>query len=153
MRDVMAALDSGVGLGRPLVARRPSTWWDVHHAATAGVYVLMLWPGWVVVEALPHWRALAHIGLVCLATLATALRLHLWFGQRQYPAHVAATRQRWWPVLMGVDTVYAAVIGVLAIYAAETHLAAAVIAAGLAVGLAVASLVIEPATRRAEGGS
>lgn len=152
MHDVIAAFDGGPAGAAALDApRRRSSWWEVHHAATTALYLTLLWPGWLVVDALPgRWRATVHLALVCVATLATSLRLHLWFGQRQYPAHVAETSRRWWPVLLAVDTGYATAVGGLALYAADTRLPAAVAAAGLAVGLAVASLVIEPATRRAD---
>ncbi len=144
---------SGVGrLGQPSLPTAPvtSTWWDIHHAVTTTLYIALLWPGWLVASTLPAgWRATAHLALVCMAALATSLRLHLWFSARHYPQHVAATRHRWWPMLTGIDVLYAAILGGMALSAAEQRLVPAVITAGLAVCLAMASLVIEPATRRA----
>jgi len=132
--------------------REPSNWWDIHHAVTPTLYITLLWPGWLVAITLPTVRrALAHVALVCMAAVATSLRLHLWFSARHYPRHVAATRHRWWPLLTGIDVVYAAVLGGMALWAADARLVPAVITAGLAVCLAMASLVIEPATRRASG--
>lgn len=117
---------------------------------TATLYIALLWPGWLVAATLPAgWRGVAHLGLVCVAATATSLRLHLWFGTRHYPQHVANSRYRLWPVLTGVDVAYAVVLGAMALWAAEARIVPAVITAGLAVCLAMASLVIEPATRRA----
>jgi serine/threonine protein kinase len=125
-------------------------WWDIHHAVTATLYIGLLWPGWLVATTLPPgWRGLAHLTLVSTAAIATSLRLHLWFGMRHYPHHVAASRHRLWPVLTTIDVAYAVMLGAMALWAAETRLVPAVITAGLAVCLAMASLVIEPATRRA----
>jgi len=131
-------------------ARSRSRWWDTHQAVTATLYVALLWPGWLVATTLPvRWRTLAHLALVCIAALATSLRLHLWFSARHYPHPVADTRRGWWPALTAVDVAYAASLVVMAVMAADVRLIPAVIAAGLAVCLLVASLVIEPATRRA----
>lgn len=158
MREAVDALDAA---GAPTRARADATpatppapqtprWWDVHHAVTATLYVGLLWPAWLVTSPLPaRWRASVYLAVVCLAAIATSLRLHLWFSSRHYPQHVAATRRHWWPVLTGVDVVYALVLGGLALMAADHRLLPAVITAGLAACLLMASLVIEPATRRA----
>jgi hypothetical protein len=130
---------------------RAGRWWDVHQAVTSALYVGLLWPGWLVAGTLPvRGRAFAHLALVCLAAAATSLRLHLWFSARQYPHPVAAGRRRLWPVLTGVDVGYAGLLAYLATYASEVRIIPAVITAGLAVCLLMASVVIEPATRRAE---
>lgn len=126
-------------------------WWDLHQAVTATLYVGLLWPGWLVASALPgRWRPAAHITLVCLAATATSLRLHLWFSARHYPGPVAAARRRLWPALTIIDVIYAALLAVVALLVADVRLVPAVVTAGLAVCLFMASVVIEPATRRAE---
>ena len=118
---------------------------------TSALYVGLLWPGWLVASALPgRWRPAAHITLVCLAAVATSLRLHLWFSARHYPGPVAATRRRLWPALTTIDVIYAALLAALALLVADVRLVPAVVTAGLAVCLFMASAVIEPATRRAE---
>ena len=117
---------------------------------TARLYTALLWPGWLVVATLPdRWRSSLISGSCRLAAAPTSLRLHLWFSARHYPDPVAATRRAWWPVATGLDVLYAARSVALALAAADVRLVAAVITAGLAVCLLVASLVIEPATRRA----
>jgi hypothetical protein len=92
---------------------------------------------------------MGHVALVCLAAIATSLRLHLWFSARHYPHPVAALRRRWWPVATVLDVIYAGLLGAMALAAAEARIVPAVVTAGLAVCLLMASLVIEPATRRA----
>jgi hypothetical protein len=114
------------------------------------MYVGLLWPGWLIATTLPlRWRAVIHLALVCLAAIATSLRLHLWFSVRQYPQAIASDRRRLWPVLTAIDVVYAVLLLVVAIAAADVRLVPSVVAAGLAMCLLVASLVIEPATRQA----
>lgn len=141
----------GIGAVRPAVARETALrWWEVHHAVTAALYVVLLWPGWIVASTLPAgWRGLAHLSLICIAAVVTSLRLHLWFSTRHYPPHVANARHRLWPILTLVDVLYAALLGAMALYAADARIVPAVITAGLAVCLVMASLVIEPATRGA----
>ena len=132
-------------------AARRRGWWDVHQAITAALYIGLLWPGWLVVDALPsRSRPGAHLALVCLAAVATSLRLHLWFSARQYPRRVAASRQRFRPLLVMSDVAYASLLAAAAAYVADARIVPAVITAGLSVCLLMASLVIEPATRRAE---
>ena len=150
--DVPGGTSPGREDGR-MAGPRASRWWDVHQAVTAVLYVGLLWPGWLVAATLPNrWRAAAHLALVCLAAIATSLRLHLWFSARQYPDPVAAGRRRLWPVLTAVDVIYAGLLAALATYASEVRIVPAVITAGLAMCLLMASIVIEPATRRAEHG-
>ena len=50
----------------------------------------------------------------------------------------------------GIDVTYAVLLLVVAMAAADVRLVPAVVSAGLSMCLLVASLVIEPATRRAE---
>ena len=142
----------GARLSSPaLPAPAARRWLDVHHAVTAALYIGLLWPGWLIVATLPgRWRAVGHLGLVCLAACATSLRLHLWFSVRQYPTAVASDRRRLWPLLTAVDLSYAILLLVVAMAAADVRLVPAVVSAGLAMCLIVASLVIEPATRRAD---
>jgi len=126
------------------------SWMARHHAITALLYIGMLWPGWLVAAALPgRWRATAHLALVGLAAVATSLRLHLWFSGRHYPETIARRRRRLWPVLTGIDVAYAATLGLVGWVSADARLVPAVVSVGLAVCLWVASVVIEPATRRA----
>lgn len=155
MRAVVDALRGDGPLLRTSMTQRATPgrrrWHDVHHAATAVLYVAMLWPGWLIVATLSdRWRAGSHVGLVCCAAMATSLRLHLWFSARQYPEAIASGRRRLWPLLAAIDVAYAVLLLVVAISAADVRLVPAVISAGLAMCLLVASLVIEPATRRAE---
>ncbi|MBA2353062.1 MAG: hypothetical protein H0V80_00185, partial [Acidobacteria bacterium] len=136
--------------GRGTVASRPARWLDVHHAVTAMVYVAMLWPGWLVADALPgRWRGAAHLALVSIAACASSLRLHLWFSGRHYPSQLAWRRRRLRPAVVVVDVLYAVLLATMAVLAADTRVVAAVVCAGLAVCLLVASLLIEPATQEA----
>lgn len=152
MQEVCEALEGRPG--RPPLASAPAhdrrVWMARHHAITSALYVGMLWPGWLVVGALPaRWRATGHLALVCLAAIATSLRLHLWFSGRHYPEAVARRRRRLWPVLTSIDVAYAGLLGLVGWLAADARLVPAVVTVGLAVCLLVASVVIEPATRRA----
>lgn len=153
MQAVCEALEMRPGAApRAHVARvTPArAWTGVHHAVTSALYVGLLWPGWLVASALPgRWRATAHLALVCLAAVATSLRLHLWFSGRHYPHAIARRRRRLWPALTVVDVAYASALGLAGWTAADARLVPAVVTVGLAACLLIASLVIEPATRRA----
>lgn len=150
------------GGGQALVDVRPggggvvdhAGWHAVHHAVTTALYIGLLWPGSHVAGALPpRWRTPGYMALVTLASTATSLRLHLWFSTNHYPRHVSQGRPWLWPVLTTIDVVYALGLAGLALHAGDTRLVAALVTAGLAVCLLVASLVIEPATRRASATS
>ena len=127
--------------------RRRGRWWDVHQAVTAALYVGLLWPGWLVASTLPaRWTAVAHLALVCLAAIATSLRLHLWFSARHYPEPVAAPRRS---LVAGAhrrrrDLRRSARVAWRS--CGRRPPLPAVVTAGLAVCLLMASLVIEPAT-------
>jgi hypothetical protein len=83
------------------------------------------------------------------AVVAGALRLHLWFAARQYPdqwRRQHAEARRW---VRGSDVVFTAVLLGQGLVAARSDESSAVLFVAAGVALAVAFLVIEPATTRA----
>ena len=78
------------------------------------------------------------------------LRLHVWFTSRQHPSELAWARRRSgpWIRLADILLVVSLVIGA-GLVAAQSVLDVVLLV--LAVGVAVSSMLIEPATARAAG--
>ena len=95
--------------------------------------------------------ALANFGLIGLASTAGGvLRGHLLFVQRMHPpAALSAERQRTNPVTLLVDAVIAAALVGDSVLLSNARPLAAVLIAGLAVGIILARLVVEPSTTSA----
>ena len=125
-------------------------WWQFHQAAVALSYALLL---------IPLWRARemsgAGVGItlfligVVAAVVAGALRLHLWFAVRQYPSqwHEHYVQARAW--MLGADVTYSVILLIEGSIAARTSDPSAVLLVAAAASVAVAFVVIEPATTRA----
>ncbi len=129
-------------------------WWEFHQAATSIVYVLMMFPAWRVRSWLPApWGTVFLLGtLVCVAAAAT-LRLHLWFTSRLHPAELTAERRlvRIWVRCCDAGLTASLLIAVFGI--ASDHQAISMLFVTVAVAVALASFVIEPATTRGVFGS
>jgi hypothetical protein len=138
--------------GTPVSAS--SWWWEFHQAAISIVYVLMMYPAWLVRSWLPPpWGTVFLLGTLMCAAAATTLRLHLWFTSRTYPAELTTERR-----LVGVwirfcDAGLTASLLVAALGIATDHQAVAMLFVTVAIGAAVASFVIEPTATRAAFGS
>jgi hypothetical protein len=125
-------------------------WWQFHQAAAALVYGLMTWPAWNARSLLAGKLGDA----VFLATLAAAivagiLRLHLWFTSRSYPAELAWARTRAAVWVAVADVVFTGALIVAGALVGESRPELAVMLIAVGVGVAVAFLLIEPATARA----
>ena len=89
--------------------------------------------------------------LACAAT-ATTLRLHLWFSSRVQPSQLAAARRRTRRWARVCDAAVAAILLAGTAAMAVDHQATAALFVTIAIGLGLASFVIEPATTRAAFG-
>jgi hypothetical protein len=135
-------------------ASTPYWWWGFHQAAISTVYVLMMYPAWRVRSWLPPpWGTVFLLGTLVCAAAATTLRLHLWFTSRFYPAELTAERRlaRIW--IRCCDAGLTGSLLVAAFGIATDHQATAMLFITVAVGAALASLVIEPTATRAAFGS
>jgi hypothetical protein len=125
-------------------------WWEFHQAAISIVYVLMMYPAWRVRSWLPpSWGTVFLLGTLACVAAAVTLRLHLWFTSRFYPAELTAERRlvRIWVGCCDAGLTVSLLIAVFGI--ASDHQAIAMLFITVAVAVALASFVIEPATTRA----
>ena len=128
----------------------PRWWWEFHQAATAAVYSLMIWPAWNARTIIGGRIG----GAVFFATLvavivATILRLHLWFTSRFYPSELRWARRRTARWIRAADWLFAAALAVSGILVGEDRSPVAIVLVAVAVGAAIAFLIIERATTRA----
>jgi serine/threonine protein kinase len=136
-------------------ARIPTArwWWEFHQAVISTIYVLTMYPAWRARSWLPPpWGTLFLLVTLACAAVSTTLRLHLWFTSRFYPAELARERRlsrawiRWCEA--GWTTSLVAVAFATAIH----HQAVAMLFVTVAIGVTLASLIIEPTTTRAAFG-
>jgi hypothetical protein len=135
----------------PAPPPRPAMWWwQFHQAAVALSYALLLIPLWRVREMAGTGIgvSLFLIGVVA-AVVAGALRLHLWFAVRQYPSQWQEHRVQARAWVRGADVTYSAVLLIEGLLAARMSDPSAVLLVAAAASVAVAFVVVEPATTRA----
>ena len=139
---------------RPANIPRPNSvatsWWAMHQLVVAVSYWFMIWPTWQVHRWLGSYGVQIFLATLAVVTVGGFVRLHLWFTARNFPAELAAERAKVRPLARAADVGFAIVmIGIGAILAdAHTGWSALFVSFGL--GGALAFLVIEPATERAE---
>jgi serine/threonine protein kinase len=127
----------------------PRWWWEFHQAFIAVLYWLMTWPAWKGRQVVggPLGRALFIATLVAVIVAAT-LRLHLWFTSRFYPAELRWARGRAGIWIRLADWLFVASLAASGILV-EDRSPVAILLLAIAVGAAIAFLVIERATARA----
>jgi len=150
--ELLAALASGApdtGIEHTATGS-PRWWWEFHQAITAVVYWMMTWPAWKGREIIggPLGRALFIAALIAVI-VAASLRLHLWFTSRFYPAQLRWARRRNATWIRAADWLFVATLAVTGVLVGEDRSPVAVVLIAVAVGAAIAFLVIERATARA----
>jgi len=125
-------------------------WWRTHQAAVIALYFLASTVAWFFKADLGT-MALADFGLIGLAsTMGGVLRGHLLFVQRMHsPAALAAERRRTNPLTVLTDATIAAALVLDSVLLSTARPLAAVLVAGLGVGIILARLVVEPSTTAA----
>jgi serine/threonine protein kinase len=131
----------------PAAARR---WWDLHQASAIVVSALMV----VLVGVVHGWvrndlSLAAFLGVIAAAAINWVLRLHLLFTRYFNHSQMAAQLRRteWW--LRGSDLTFAVILFAAAVLPARAHPIFSAFLAAVALGWAVTSSIVEPATRRA----
>jgi serine/threonine-protein kinase len=135
--------------GSSSVSASGVTWWRVHQLVVIGLYVVAATLGWQIKEWIETPTTVSlFIALGVGAAIGGVLRGHLVFTEAVNRAHLLDERRRAGTALLVVDLLIAA-----ALVADGTLLAAwpltAVLTMALAIGIALAALVLEPATTRA----
>jgi hypothetical protein len=134
---------------RTLPRRAVTVWWRRHQLVAIGLYLVAAVIGWQAKEWHHGVADALFTAIGVVATIGGVFRGHLMFTERMNKPGLAAERRRARPVLMTVDLVVALAVAVNGISLAADRPLAAVLILALAVGIALASLVVEPATAAA----
>ena len=158
-RELLAALERelpnpaavGDSVTPPFVlASRARWWWQFHQAAVSIVYAVMIWPTWLARNVIGGQEGNAvFVTVLAAAIVAVTLRLHLWFTSRSYPAELEWARDRATGWMLVADGIFASGLVVAGVLVGDARVVLAVIEIAVAVGVAAAFAVIEPATTRA----
>jgi serine/threonine protein kinase len=145
--EIAAALETiEVGAAR---ANRP-TWWRVHQVALLALYIVASSVAWGYKESFPRDAALwLFIAIGCAAAVGGVVRGHWLFTERMNRARIVVERRRAATVVAAMDLLVAACLTVDALLIASIRPLWTVLTIGLAVGVALAALLMEPATTAA----
>ena len=145
--DVAAALADGIVVRDEPV--RGAWWWRVHQVVIIALYAIGSIAAWEIKElGVPAGHAM-FITTGVLASLGGVVRGHLLFTERVHPMRLGLERRRTRRLQTAVDLLLAALVFVAGGITSLTHPVAGVLAMGLAVGLALSAVLIEPSTSAA----
>ena len=142
--EIVGALSATAdGTGTASAAR----WWRMHQLVVAVLYIAAAVLAWQIKEWVETALTVAlFIGLGGVATVGAVLRGHLVFTDHMNPAHLTAERRRTRRGIVLIDFVLAGMLMLDAIATGGVRALPAVFALSLAVGVSLASVVLEPAT-------
>ncbi len=145
--DIAAALDL-IDLSTPTIHR--STWWRVHQLALIAMYVVASAVAWGFKESFPRDASLwLFIGVGCASAIAGVVRGHWLFTEAMNRARIVVEQRRAARLVTAMDLLIAASLVADALLIASVRPLWTVLAIGLAVGVALAALLMEPATTAA----
>jgi hypothetical protein len=124
----------------------PRVWWRTHQVVVVGLYLAAASLGWYVKEWLkvPVTESV-FVGLGAAAAVGGVLRGHLVFTESVNRPHLARERRRTARALLAVDLLVAVALGIDAVMIRPWPLTA-VLTLSLGIVIALAALVLEPAT-------
>jgi hypothetical protein len=146
--DIVDALRTGAA------STSPSSFlgmWRAHQLVTMLLYIAVTTLAWWIKELLkPNALLLAvFVALGIGAAAAGVMRGHLLFTSGLNAAHLASERRRLRPGLVAVDLLMSAGCALAGLILAGTRPLAGMLTVSLAVGLALATIVMEPSTTAA----
>lgn len=124
-------------------------WWRTHNLVMIGLYFTAVSTAWLVKEWHHGATSGVFIALGLAAAIVGVLRAHLVFTERAHGVGLDRERRRVSPVTLAVDLLIAVAVGLEGLFVSSTREVAGVLILGLAVGIALARLVMEPATTHA----
>ena len=126
-----------------------SAWWLTHQIIVVGLYVVAAWLGWQIKEWVKVPVTVSvFIGLGAGAATGGVLRGHLVFTEYLNRRNLPTERRRVARALVVVDVLMGSALVVDAVMLAAWPLTA-VLTIALGIGIALAALVLEPATTKA----
>jgi predicted Ser/Thr protein kinase len=149
--ELVGALDT-VGDAVP-PASPHATWWRAHQIIIVLVYAVSCAVAWQIKD----WRETPvtvglFLALCAASTICGVLRGHLVFTELMNRRHLALERRRTSRALLLLDLLAAALLLADGVIIAATRALPAVLTIALALGIALASIVLEPATTAAAFG-
>jgi hypothetical protein len=148
--EIVAALDRG---SPHPTERRNLAWWRVHQLAVMGIYVLAATIAWDIKESyggrVPLWL---FVGAGINAAVAGIVRGHLLFTERMNRPRLSRERWRTERPLLVADLLIAAALFADGLVLAPTLPLWGVLTMTLALGIALAAVLMEPATTEAAFG-
>lgn len=153
---LVAALERRAAV--PVDASRPAGgalwWWQFHQATATVSYGLLMIPLWRLRHVTDGTVGMTLLLLALVAVVVSgALRLHGWFGARQYHEAWRAHRARGRAAIVVADLIFAATLLVSGIRMLALDDRAASLLVAAAASVVVSLLVVEPATSRAAFGN
>jgi serine/threonine protein kinase len=128
-------------------------WWQFHQAAATVSYGLLMIPLWRLRHVTDGVSGMALFLIALVAVVVSgALRLHGWFGARQYHEAWRVHRVRGRVAVVTADLVFAATLLVSGMLMLGVDDRAASLLVAAAASVAVSLVVVEPATARAAFG-
>ena len=110
----------------------------------------MVWPTWHVHRWTGRYGVLTFLATLAIVTVGGNVRLHLWFTARTYPAVLASQLANIRHLVRAADVAFSLVMIGIGLVIADAHTGWAALFVSFGLGGALAFLVIEPATARAE---
>jgi hypothetical protein len=149
--EIVALLKAGdTESARHPSAGRTATWWVGHQLIVMAVYVAAATIAWSIKEGFPGSLVLsAFIALGICSAVAGILRAHLLFTAAVNPPHLKTERMRVQTTLVVIDLLIAANLAVDGLQLATARPLWSVLTIGLAAGIALATMLMEPATAAA----
>jgi len=149
--DVLRALEAPLAGSDTRSSAR--WWWEFHQAVAAGVYWAMVFPAWQARTDIGGAGGRVVFFAILGAVIVSAnLRLHLLFTSRFYPGELSWVRGRARGWVRGADGAFALSLAAAGVLLRPERASLDVVFLAVAVGAAVAFLLIEPSTTRAAFG-
>jgi len=150
--DLVGALAAAADPDPP-AAGPHATWWRIHQIVVASLYVVGAALAWQLKEWIETPVTVAiFIALCGAATTGSVLRGHLVFTSVMNQPHLTTERRRTRGATRLIDLLTAALLFADAVVIAGTRALPGVVALALALGIGLASMVLEPATTTAAFG-
>jgi hypothetical protein len=148
-----AAVADALRLGQHVTsARRTTEWWRTHQYAVIGLYCIASGTAWQIKEWLGGPTTPMFVAIAVAATVAAIFRGHLIFTERTNAARLGAERKRASTVTLAIDLLIAAALAADGVLLTAVRMLPATLTIALAVGLALARLLVEPSTTAAAFG-
>jgi hypothetical protein len=130
----------------------PMNWWRMHQLVIMGLYVVASVLAWQIKEWFQGAATPVFIAICIAGVVGGVFRGHLLFTERVNRAGLTAERLRTRRAVQATDVLMALTLAMDGLLVAPTEQLLAVVTLGLATGILLANLVLEPATTTATFG-